>query len=127
MARRTAVFIFCLMLWSSHIHPVLAEQTEVPNIPVPNMVTMVDLGAHSCIPCKMMAPILEELREEYKGKAAIVFIDLQEHPQQAKKFNLKTIPTQIFFNKQGEEVYRHMGFLDKESIVKKLQSLGVNK
>jgi thioredoxin 1 len=88
---------------------------------------MVDLGAHSCIPCKMMAPILEELQEEYKNKAAIVFIDLEKHPQEAKKFRLKTIPTQIFFDKHGEEVYRHQGFMGKKSIVEKLQSLGVSK
>lgn len=105
----------------------LAEQYETPKVPVPDTVTMVDLGAHSCIPCKMMAPILKDLRKEYQGKAAIVFIDLKKHPQQAKRFKLKTIPTQIFFNRQGQEVYRHMGFLDKKSIVEKLQSLGVSK
>lgn len=121
------IFIFCFVLILVPIHQVLAEQTQAPDVPVPNKVTMVDLGAHSCIPCKMMAPILEELQEEYKNKASIVFIDLEKHPQEAKKYNLKTIPTQIFFDKHGEEVYRHQGFMDKKSIVEKLQSLGVSK
>jgi thioredoxin 1 len=127
MARYKIIFIFCLVLILIPIYQVSAEQTQAPDVPIPNKVTMVDLGAHSCIPCKMMAPILEELQEEYKNRAAIVFIDLEKHPQEAKKFNLKTIPTQIFFDKHGEEVYRHQGFMDKKSIVEKLQSLGVSK
>ena len=124
-------YVFILLLWLLIcIIPdqmVLAEKDRIPEVPVPGTVTMIDLGAHSCIPCKMMAPILKDLRQEYEGKAAIVFIDLKKHPQQAKRFKLKTIPTQIFFNRQGQEVYRHMGFLDKKSIVEKLQSLGVSK
>lgn len=127
MSQYKILFLVCLVLIMLPIHQVLAEQTQAPNVPVPNKVTMVDLGAHSCMPCKMMAPILKELQEEFKNKAAIIFIDLEKHPQEAKKFNLKTIPTQIFFDKHGEEVYRHQGFMDKKSIVEKLQGLGVNK
>lgn len=127
MSQYKILFLVCLVLIMLPIHQVLAEQSQAPNVPVPNKVTMVDLGAHSCMPCKMMAPILKELQEEFKNKAAIIFIDLEKHPQEAKKFNLKTIPTQIFFDKHGEEVYRHQGFMDKKSIVEKLQGLGVNK
>lgn len=94
-----------------------------PAIPVKNTVTIVDLGAKTCIPCKMMAPILEELKEEYKGRAEVIFIDVWEDRSKVKEFNLISIPTQIFYNKKGEEVYRHMGFLDKESIREMLDSL----
>ena len=55
---------------------VRAEPGIPPDVPVKGMVTMIDLGAKSCIPCKMMAPILEKLEKDYKGKAAIVFIDV---------------------------------------------------
>ena len=97
----------------------------VPGIPVKNTVTMVDLGAKTCIPCKLMAPILEELKEEYKGRAEVIFIDVWEsaNKEKARAFKIATIPTQVFFDKQGREVYRHIGFLDKDSIVKKLEEL----
>ena len=97
----------------------------VPGIPVKNTVTLVDLGAKTCIPCKLMAPILEELKEEYKGRAEVIFIDVWEaaNKEKAKAFRIATIPTQVFFDKQGQEVYRHIGFLDKDSIVKKMEEL----
>jgi len=94
-------------------------------IPVPGMVTMVDLGATACIPCKMMAPILEELKTEYKDKAAIIFIDVWKMPEQSKKFKVSMIPTQVFFDQNGTEVYRHVGFMDKQAIVDQLAKMGV--
>lgn len=93
------------------------------NIPVKGMATLVDLGANTCIACKLMAPILDELQKDYKGRAAVVFIDVWENRGQIGKFKVLSIPTQIFYNKEGQEVYRHMGFLSKESIRKKLDAL----
>ena len=95
-------------------------------VPVKGMVTMVDLGATRCIPCKMMAPILQKLEKRYAGKAAIVFLDVWVDPKPAQRFGIRTIPTQIFFDKKGEEVYRHEGFMNEEAIVAALQKLGVN-
>ena len=97
----------------------------VPEVPVKGMVTMVDIGADKCIPCKMMAPIMKELEEEYKGKAAIIFIDVSKNPEQAARFAIRAIPTQIFYDKDGKVVQRHEGFMDKKSIVAVLQELGV--
>ena len=92
-------------------------------IPVPNMVTMVDLGAKSCIPCKMMAPVLEKVGVYYEGKAAIRFIDVWENPDMKSKYDIQAIPTQIFYDKQGKERERHVGFLDEESIKEKIDAL----
>ncbi|MBU0483074.1 MAG: thioredoxin family protein [Proteobacteria bacterium] len=94
-----------------------------PAIPVKDTVTMVDLGARSCIPCKMMAPILVELEKEYADRAAIVFIDVWKNPDEAKKFKIMAIPTQIFYDQKGQEAFRHLGFMDKKSIVEKLEKL----
>jgi thioredoxin 1 len=88
-------------------------------------VMMVDLGATECIPCKMMAPIIEELKKEYSGKADIFFIDVWKNPRQAEKYGIRTIPTQIFYDQDGREFRRHVGFLDKKSIVAILEKLGV--
>lgn len=102
-----------------------SKTAGMPEIPTPGFVTMVDLGAHKCIPCKMMAPIIADLQKEYDGRASIVFIDVWEHREQAKRFGIRGIPTQIFYDKDGEEVGRHVGFLDKKSIVSAFEKLGV--
>ncbi len=103
----------------------VAADSVIPQAPVPGMVTMVDIGAKKCIPCKMMAPIMEELEKEYHGKAAIVFIDVWENPSAGGKFGIRVIPTQIFYDASGKETLRHEGFLDKDSIVAELKKLGV--
>lgn len=96
-----------------------------PEAPVKGMVTMVDIGAKECVPCKMMAPIMEELEKEYKGRAAILFIDVWKYRDQAQKYRIRAIPSQIFYDRDGKEVKRHEGFMDKKSIVAELQKLGV--
>ena len=118
-------------VWRFQFPDTVPENTveEEPNlfkdIPRKGTVTMLDLGADSCIPCKMMAPIMQKLEKEYKGRADIIFIDVWKHPEQAKRFNIRAIPTQIFYDKEGKEVDRHEGFLREAAIVGKLKSLGV--
>ncbi|MFP5212334.1 MAG: thioredoxin family protein [Acidobacteriota bacterium] len=102
-----------------------SESPSVPEVPVKDMVTMVDIGAHECIPCKMMAPILASLEKEYKDQAAIIFIDVWKNKEQGQKFGIRSIPTQIFYDKSGKEVYRHEGFLAKDAIEYRLEQLGV--
>ncbi len=97
----------------------------IPTVPTPGLVTMVDLGAHKCIPCKMMAPIIKELQKECAGRASIVFIDVWEHREQARRFGIQGIPTQIFYDKDGREIERHMGFMDKKSILATFEKLGM--
>lgn len=66
------------------------------NLPVKGMVTMIDLGATECVPCKMMAPILEKLETAYRDRAVIAFIDVWKHRDQAPRFGVRAIPTQVF-------------------------------
>lgn len=86
---------------------------------------VIDLGARACIPCKKMAPILESLAAEYRGKASVLFIDVHGNQTTAKRFRVQMIPTQIFFDARGKEVKRHVGFMDKADIVRELNALGV--
>lgn len=86
---------------------------------------LVDLGKGTCIPCKKMAPILEELAREYEGRAIVEVIDLRSSPQAATEYGIKLIPTQVFFDNRGVEVWRHEGFLAKDQIVAKFAELGV--
>lgn len=87
---------------------------------------LVDLGAGKCIPCKLMAPILEELKTEYKGKLQVVFIDVWENPDEAKKYKINIIPTQIFYDTSGKELFRHEGFFSKEDILGKWKEFGID-
>ena len=87
---------------------------------------LVDLGADKCIPCKMMAPILEELKKEYAGTFNVEFIDVWKKPDEAKKYGIKIIPTQIFFDASGKELFRHEGFFSGEDILKKWKELSVD-
>jgi len=102
------------------------EPQDFSKVPVKGLVTMIDLGAKKCIPCKLMAPIMEKMEKVYQGKAAIVFIDVWENREQAGRFGISTIPTQIFFDPKGKEVYRHVGFMSEEGIVAQLKKMGVD-
>jgi thiol-disulfide isomerase/thioredoxin len=86
---------------------------------------LVDLGADKCIPCKMMAPILEELKEDYARVFTVEFIDVWKNPDAAEKYNIRIIPTQIFFDAAGKELFRHEGFFSKEDILARWRELGV--
>lgn len=86
---------------------------------------LVDLGRNTCIPCKKMAPILEELAREYQGRAVVEVIDLRDKPGAAQEYGIKLIPTQVFFDENGKEVWRHEGFLAKDQIVAKFAEMGV--
>jgi thioredoxin 1 len=123
MGTITLIVVLCL----AGISRGAGESSGVPEVPVKGKVTMVDIGAKECIPCKMMAPIMEELEKEYheSGKAAIVFIDVWKNRDEGRKFGIRSIPTQIFYDMYGREVYRHEGFMGKKDIVAKLEKLGV--
>jgi len=86
---------------------------------------VIDLGARHCIPCKKMAPILESLSSEYRGRAGVLFIDVNEDQAAALKFRIQMIPTQIFFDAKGKEVKRHIGFMEKGDILKELKAAGL--
>lgn len=85
---------------------------------------LVDLGADKCIPCKMMAPILEELKKEYAEIFNVEFIDVWKNPDAGKKYGIRLIPTQIFFDTSGKELFRHEGFFSKEDILAKWKEFG---
>ncbi|OQX16693.1 MAG: hypothetical protein BWK76_11185 [Desulfobulbaceae bacterium A2] len=108
-----ALLLACLIL-----APATGSAVPPRELPVKDTVTMVDLGAKTCVPCKMMEPILKELTAEYQGRAAIVFIDVWEDRALGRQFGVQAIPTQIFFDRHGKEVYRHVGFFSKQDIKK---------
>jgi len=121
----TLIVLLMISICTTGIFASEKPKDDLDELPVKGMVTMIDLGRKTCTQCKMMAPILERLEKEYRGKAAIVFINLIDYPEQQYKYKLKALPTQIFFNPSGEEVYRHVGFMGEEDIVAQLNKMGV--
>jgi thioredoxin 1 len=87
---------------------------------------LLDLGSTNCIPCKLMAPILEELREEYRGRMEVTFVDVRRNPDAARQHRIQIIPTQIFFDASGVELERHVGFMSKDDILATWRKLGVD-
>ena len=86
---------------------------------------LVDFGANSCVPCRQMRPILKEVGKEYTGKASILVIDVYKYQNLAREYTIQLIPTLVFFDIKGKEVFRHVGVLDKEKIVAKLKEIGM--
>ena len=84
-------------------------------------VTFIELGADRCIPCKAMQPVMHEIAQEYKGTIQVVFYDVWKTPKYAKNYGIQMIPTQVFIDKNGEEIFRHVGFYPKEDIIKMLK------
>ncbi len=86
--------------------------------------TLVDFGARKCVPCKKMAPILEELEKEYRGRANVIFVDVWQDNKAGSSYRVQMIPTQIFFDATGKEISRHIGFMDRQPIIDTFKKLG---
>lgn len=104
---------------------VLAQENPVDKARTSGLPTMVDFGADGCRPCDMMAPILEELKKEWEGKANILFVHVRQEQILASRFGIQSIPVQVFFDRNGQEVFRHTGFFPKDEIVKQLKNMGL--
>src|SRR5450759_5135012 len=91
-----------------------AADSAAPSEPPRARPRLVDLGADKCIPCKMMAPILAELTKEYAGQLDVVFIDVWKKREERARYGIRLIPTQIFYDATGKELFRHEGFFAKQ-------------
>ena len=91
-------------------------------------ITFIELGSVNCVPCKQMQPVMKSIEEKYGEKVAVVFYDIwkPEQKQFAQKYNIKLIPTQVFLDKSGKEIYRHEGFLPVEEIETLLKNNGIS-
>lgn len=101
----------------------IPESNAVASAEVP-LPKLLDLGAGKCVPCKMMAPILDEMKETFSGELEVVFIDVWKDPDAAAPYNIRIIPTQIFFDAEGKERFRHEGFFAREDMLAKWAELG---
>lgn len=104
---------------------VLAKDNPVDKARSSGKPSLVDFGSTGCRPCDMLAPILETLKQKYAGQANVLFIHVGEERILAARYGIQTIPMQFFFDKDGKEVFRHVGFWPQAEIEKKLAEMGV--
>ncbi|MEI6518927.1 MAG: thioredoxin family protein [bacterium] len=134
MSNLGKIIIFLLLI--AIIVTIKIKQNEKikPTTPIPVTVVksqsatlprFLELGSDACEPCKMMMPVLAEMRKEYAGKLQVDFIDVFQNKTITAKYGVQFIPTQIIFDANGVEIFRHTGFFPKEEIVKKLIKLKV--
>ena len=102
-----------------------AMDNPVDKVRLSGKPSLVDFGADGCGPCDMMTPVLESLKKEYEGKVNVLFVHVRNEQILAARYGIQSIPVQVFFDKDGKEVFRHVGFFPKEQIVSKLTELGV--
>lgn len=103
-----------------------ASSTGMPMVAEKALPRLVDLGADRCVPCKLMMPVLEQLRRDFPTQLEVVFIDVWKDRAAGEKHGVNIIPTQIFFDATGRELFRHEGFFSREEILAKWRELGVN-
>jgi thioredoxin 1 len=115
------VAVVAVVVLKNNGTPVATVATAVAK-PLPKLI---DLGAGKCIPCKKMAPILKELKKEYAGRMDVEFIDVWKDGAAGEKYKIEIIPTQIFYDAEGKELFRHVGFYGKDDILAKWKELGV--
>ena len=120
--KRSLAFVLVLGLMAGLIFSCGAEASE----PLVGKVTLMELGSDWCLPCKMMGPILDELQKKYPKDLKVVIVDVQKDKQAAIKYQVKVIPTQIFFDREGKEVKRHVGFMPEKEILNVLNELKVS-
>lgn len=123
------VFISSILSCSSpEEQPLPSDITQIPldRVLGNGKPTLAEFGWRTCIPCKAMKPILEELSVEYKEKVNVIIVEVYDHEDLSRRYNIRGIPTQIFFDKNGKEVYRHAGYLAKENIQTVLSDIGVD-
>ncbi len=105
--------------------------TDLTSIPLPKALTngkptLAEFGRGTCIPCKAMKPILENLAVEYQDRLNISIVSVDEYRDLTNYYRIMAIPTQIGFDSNGKEVFRHVGFWEKDQIIAQLSKLGIN-
>ncbi|HUV63000.1 MAG TPA: thioredoxin family protein [Sedimentisphaerales bacterium] len=122
LGRRTTIEISAS--WAKE-QSLLAKDNPVDKARSSGKPSLVDFGSTGCRPCDMLAPILETLKKKYAGKLNVLFIHVGQEQILAARYGIQSIPMQFFYDKEGKEVFRHLGFWPQVEIEKKLAEMGV--
>ncbi len=86
--------------------------------------TMVQFSSSGCSPCEMMKPIVKKLQKKYADTINVISIPVSKNQMLAKRFNVRAVPVQVFFDKKGKTVYHHMGFMAEADIISQFKKMG---
>ena len=87
--------------------------------------TMVEFGATGCVPCDMLKPILDKVRKNHPDTLNVVFVHVREEQTLAARYGIRSIPVQVFFDADGKEVFRHVGYYAQTEVDKQLAAMEV--
>lgn len=115
---------------TSQSSPTVSQGLDLTSVPLGQALssgkpTLAEFGSSTCIPCKEMKPILEELAKEYEGKLNVVIVEVYEQMDLTRQYGIMAIPTQIVFDSEGQEITRHMGLWPREEIIAELKKIGI--
>ena len=104
------------------------QQAEMSNATYPAAASprLVELGTAACIPCALMRPGLDELKNEYAGRLEVEVIDTMFNPGAKSRYNAPFCATQIYIAATGKELFRHVGYASKQDILGTWKELGVD-
>lgn len=130
MKKQITVILFLIIIFAS----CKKSNTENSNHSAGNNISdstkfkieFVELGSVNCIPCKKMQPVMKNIEAKYKGLVKVTFHDVWKDTKKSEEYGIDLIPTQVFKDANGKEIFRHQGFFAEEEIDKFLQSQGVN-
>ncbi|MFZ1828741.1 MAG: thioredoxin fold domain-containing protein [Candidatus Competibacteraceae bacterium] len=104
--------------------PPAVEVAAAPSTPTAGLPRMVEIGSDSCATCIAMQQVVADLRTHHADRLEVVSINLRQYPEQVKVWKVKFIPTQVFLDGQGRELYRHVGYLPRPAVEERFAALG---
>jgi thioredoxin 1 len=116
--------VICLVLITGCSGP-NASTTTIDEPLATGQPVLAEFGRGTCIPCKEMKPILEELSKEYDGRLKVLILSIDDYRDLTNQYRITAIPTQVILDSTGKEVFRHIGFWAKNEIVAQLDTLGI--
>lgn len=84
---------------------------------------LVDFGSNTCIPCRQLRPVLQEIKQEQTGKMEVLVIDVYKYRDLAQQYKVQVIPTIVLFDASGKEVFRGQGFMPKEALMEQIRKV----
>jgi len=96
-----------------------------PNVIGNGKPVLLEFSSYYCRPCREMMPILEQLDKEYPSVFTVALADIWQKEKLAEQYKISVVPTQVFFDGQGKELFRHKGFYPAEQILAKWKELGI--
>jgi len=124
--KRLLTIGFCLLLMGcgGKQHETRLTENQVESAAEP-LITFVELGSVNCIPCKLMVPVMEALEHKYATQLKVIFHDVIKQPEYGRQYGIRLIPTQVFLDRNGTELFRHEGFFAEDSIASFLEKQGL--